>query len=100
IRPLDPDTRAAMARDRRWGNNAQPDPLGFAELGPAIGAREPRTISWRLGSDEYRTLVTPLQQTRWTYVAALPVATFEAPANTLKWHSILAALFGISLVTL
>ena len=48
---------------------------------------------------DYRALALPLEETRWTYVAALPVATFEARANTFLRGALASAALAFLLAT-
>ncbi len=94
---LKSDTSEALTKDKRWGNNPAPDPLGQTDLAQAIGSRTRLIFTWSTGGTEYHALVAPLTQTRWTYVAALPNVTFEAAARTFLRNAVLAAVVGLVL---
>ena len=93
---LKPEVNATMTKDKRWGNNSQPDALGLNDLTQATDIRESRTFNWHLGKQDYQVVALPMQSTRWSYATALPVATFQAAADDyLRVTSLvaLAALF-------
>jgi methyl-accepting chemotaxis protein len=92
---LSQDVAGKLNALKRWGNAPQPPALGEQDLAAAIGVREPRLLAWTTGGVEYHALAVPLASTRWTYVAALPTATFEAPAAAFLKAAILAALAGL-----
>jgi methyl-accepting chemotaxis protein len=94
---LSTDVATKLDAQKRWGNAARPPALGEHDLAAAIGVREPRTLTWTTGGVEYHALAVPLASTRWTYVTALPVATFEAPATAFLWAAIVAAVVGLLL---
>ncbi len=94
---LKPDLANAMLAEKRWGQNGMPDPLGETALVPAIGARSPLTLEWHVGGADYHAAVVPLEQTRWTYVTALPTSAFEAAAVDLLRVSIAAVVAGLIL---
>src|SRR5262249_3674456 len=79
--PLGPDATAALLRDKRWGNNPMPGALGEGDLARAVGVRERGAFAWRTGGEDFRAVALPLRETPWSYVAALPRATFEARAD-------------------
>jgi methyl-accepting chemotaxis protein len=97
---LSPEASAALTKSKRWGAAPEPPALDEADLGTAVGTKEPRTFRWTTGGVTYFALAVPLQATRWTYVTALPVATFEQAANELLRVAIVAALIGLALICL
>ncbi|MCC7367924.1 MAG: EAL domain-containing protein [Chloroflexi bacterium] len=97
IVPLQPTVSAALASDKRWGNNPAPGPLGEADLVPAVGIQHPTTLTWSNGSSELRAVAVPLSTTSWSYVAALPVATFQAAANDFLRHALLWAALALAI---
>jgi methyl-accepting chemotaxis protein len=97
---LSPDASAALNKSKRWGAAPEPPALDETDLGAVVGTKEPRTFRWTTGGETYRALAVPLQATRWTYVTALPVATFERPANELLWAAVVAVLVGLALTCL
>jgi methyl-accepting chemotaxis protein len=98
--PLAEVTREALIRDRRWGVNPEPAPLSMPDLRPAIAARSPTSFNWNLGGVTYHATVLPLGETNWTYVAALPVATFESAANDFRRDALGLALLTLLLVAM
>jgi methyl-accepting chemotaxis protein len=104
VLPLREETLAALVKDKRWGNNPVPQPLGEHGLAPAVNASERRRFTWRSGSRTYQALVVPLGAIRWTYVAALPVDTFQAAAADVRKRATVggavAALLAIALAAM
>ena len=94
--PLRPDVRDALVRSGQWGSNTPPEPLGQSGLAPAIGVRERTRFPWEWGGTTYQALAMPLSTTNWTYATALPVSTFEAPAQTFLRQAAIAA--GLALL--
>jgi C4-dicarboxylate-specific signal transduction histidine kinase len=97
---LKPEVIEAMQRDKRWGKQDMPAPLGDGELAQAIGATERTAFGWRTGGGEYRAVAMRLHQTRWTYVVALPTSAFNAAASDLLRVDALAAALGLLLAGL
>ena len=97
--PLPADVLAAMGRDKRWGNAPTPDPLGQSDLATAIGVSSKTSFAWHTQGLEYHAVALPLQATHWTYVAALPAASFNAAALDLLRTSALAVVVGLLLAT-
>jgi hypothetical protein len=88
---------ASLLKGSVWGpDGTVPPALGDTELGRAIGVKEPIVFDWTRKGINYHSLAMPLQQTDWTYVAALPFDTFEASARDILRFAIIAALVGIS----
>src|SRR5262249_36183673 len=52
---------------------------------------------WNSQGTSYHAVAMPLGKTRWTYVAALPTATFEAATQDLLRTSALAVAIGLVL---
>jgi methyl-accepting chemotaxis protein len=100
IVPLDPEASKALNAKKRWGNAAEPVPLTETELGDVVGAREPVSIYWTSNDVRYYVLATPLSSTRWTYISALPVTTFEGAATAFLWSASVAAVVGLALTCL
>jgi C4-dicarboxylate-specific signal transduction histidine kinase len=65
--PVKADVAEAMKRDKRWGTNPMPEPLGEADLAQVIGTSRPFDFAWRTGGFDYHAVAFPLQQTNWTY---------------------------------
>ncbi len=97
--PLSAQVSDALIQDKRWGNHPMPEPLGENDLAPVIGIHERTFFTWRTGGIEYRALAVPLQQTHWTYVAALPVTTFQRSADSFLRAATLAAVLGLLLAS-
>lgn len=93
--PLSGQTSAALLQSRQWGAQLQPEPLGITDLAQVVGVRDRTTFTWRVTGTEYLAVALPLGETRWVYVVALPVATFEAAARTFLRDAVLTALFGV-----
>jgi methyl-accepting chemotaxis protein len=100
VLPLKADVLDAMAKDQRWGKNAPPQPLGDAELGAIVGVRTPTLFDWHTGGTAYRSVAIPLSSNGWTYVAALPVDTFQAPVREFLRMALLAAGVGVVLAAM
>ncbi len=95
--PLTKDKSDAMLKDKRWGNNAAPEALGLTDLAQAVGIHERKSFNWKLGGIDYRAVALPLAQTQWTYVAALPVATFQSAANDFLRNAAITAILAMLL---
>lgn len=98
---LKPDVEKAQVAGMRWGLNVQaPDPLGETDLVAAVGATHPTSFTWQTHGTTYHAVATPLANTQWTYVAALPVASFEAASIELLRTSSVAVAVGALLAAL
>jgi len=97
VAALKPEVNAAMVADKRWGNNPQPEPIGMTDLVQAIGVQGRRSFVWRKGGQDYQAVAVPLQTTRWSYAAALPVSTIQAAANDLLYVTGLLTLIALAL---
>jgi len=95
--PLDPEATARLVEARLWGGDVAPEALIQPDLLQAIGVREPTLFTWRMGGREFRSLARPLTQTPWSYVSALPVETFDAPARAFLRNAVAAAVLGLAL---
>jgi hypothetical protein len=93
--PLGAAVEASLLEGLVWGTNGTPPALGDTELASAIGVKQPTDFGWTLRGIAYHALATPLTQTDWTYVAALPYDTFQATARDLLRLAIIAAVAGI-----
>src|SRR5579883_249380 len=89
----------ALTNADQGDGGSSPAPLGQQALADAVGVAPPRAFSWSVNDTDYRALALPLQQTRWTYVAALPVATFEARAETFLRGALASAALASLLAT-
>src|SRR6185295_17430899 len=52
-------------------------------------------LTWNDGAVEYRVVAVPLENTSWSYVAALPVSTFQSAANEFLNNAILWATLAL-----
>jgi methyl-accepting chemotaxis protein len=86
----------ALVKGSQWGKQAPPAALDQADLTPAIGARELQTLQWRLSDVDHHAAVVPSSMNRWTYVASLPVSTFDAPARQFLRDALVSA--GLALL--
>jgi methyl-accepting chemotaxis protein len=95
IVPLEPKTLETLVAGSAWGKNPPSEPLAEYDLAPIVGVKSPTTFSWTSGGTEYRALALPVAGTGWTYVAGLPVATFEQAARDLFRTLLLSAAVSI-----
>ncbi|MGE3270336.1 MAG: methyl-accepting chemotaxis protein [Chloroflexota bacterium] len=100
IVPLSADVSTTLNARKRWGNTPEPPPLGETELAAVIGTQQQKTISWTSNGVKYHALAMPLASTSWTYVTALPVATFERAATSFLQAALIAALVGLAITCL
>jgi methyl-accepting chemotaxis protein len=110
--PLAPEIADDLMAASQWGatqpvggvNHPPPAPLDQPDLVGAIQAQEPTRFTWRLNGVEYMALATPLRETRWTYVSAVPAATVAAAADQFLRAAVAVAigalLFGSTLALL
>lgn len=84
-----------LSARQTWAHDAPPQAIGEADLAHAIGVSRPILFDWRLHGVHFRALARPLSRTPWTYVAALPVATFDAPARDFLRNAVVAAAIGL-----
>jgi methyl-accepting chemotaxis protein len=92
---LSSDVAGRLVAQKRWGTGTLPPALGEADLLPAVGITSPREIAWTSGGVAYHALAVPLASTNWTYVTALPVATYNAPAAAFLNAALLAGALGL-----
>ncbi len=92
--PLTPDL-AVRLRARRTLADSAPPAIGEADLARAIGVHQPILFDWQMHGMHFRALARPLTWTPWSYVAALPVATFDAPAREFLRNAVVAAAIGL-----
>jgi diguanylate cyclase (GGDEF)-like protein/PAS domain S-box-containing protein len=97
--PLSADITAQLVAVRMWGADAAPDPLDQPDLAQAVAVHEPTLFSWRMDDNAFRALSRPLTHTPWSYVSALPVNTFDAPARAFLRNAVATALFSLVLGT-
>ncbi|HEV8632637.1 MAG TPA: methyl-accepting chemotaxis protein [Chloroflexota bacterium] len=99
--PLAPEVAAELTNASQWGatkpvdgvNHPPPAPLGYDDLAQAIGQRKQTVFTWELNGATYLALAAPLRETGWTYVTAVPEATFQASARRFLWTAVgIAAL--------
>ncbi len=84
-----------MVKEQRWGKNATPASLDDAELQGVVGASRTQLFDWHLDRTTYRAVAVPLTSAKWTYVAALPIDTIDAPARAFLRAAALAALVAL-----
>ncbi len=97
--PVKDGVLQTMEKEKRWGNNPAPQPLGHSDLAAAVATRRPVTFSWTLDGAPMKAVAVPLEQTSWSYVAALPVSTIEAPANAFLFRAVVVALLALLLAS-
>jgi len=95
ITTLPAEVEEGLKAEQRWASSPVPAALGLTDLQPAIGTLERITLDWRIDRRQYRVIAVPLERTHWTYIAALPVQTFEAAAQDFLKSAVLAALVGL-----
>lgn len=90
IAPIDAQTAAKLQADKRFGNLRSVDQLtvdAIPSLKQATDAMRASSggaaqFSYGAGGDEQRGVVTPLTAKAWTYVLAVPIATYTRSADT------------------
>ncbi len=90
IAPIDAQTVAKLQADKRFGNLHSVDQLtvdAIPSLKQATDAMRASSggaaqFSYGSGGDEQRGVVTPLSAKAWTYVLAVPIATYTRSADT------------------
>jgi diguanylate cyclase (GGDEF)-like protein/PAS domain S-box-containing protein len=95
--PLGGEVAAQLTAARLWGDAVAPEPLNQADLTEAVGVRGPTVFNWHMDDTELRALARPLIQTPWSYVSALPVSTFDAPARAFLRNAVATAVLGLLL---
>jgi methyl-accepting chemotaxis protein len=95
---LSPAALNAAVADKRWGNSTPPEPIGEQGLAPSIGVTSRMVFTWQSEGSSYHAVAVPLTRTGWTFVAALPTASFDAAAQDLLRTSALAVMVGLLLV--
>jgi len=95
--PLKQDVLQADVNDKRWGASPVPDPLNDTGLAQAIGITGRTVFTWQSGNTAYHAVAMPLSRIHWTYVSALPVATFQSATSDLLRTSALAIGLGLLL---
>jgi C4-dicarboxylate-specific signal transduction histidine kinase len=90
IAPIDAETAKKLQADKRFGNLRSVDQLvvdPIPALASAIGGLRSSDggagqFSYGSGGDEQRGVVTRLRAKPWTYVLAVPIATYTRAADT------------------
>ena len=95
IVPLEPKALDALVAGSAWGKNPPSEPLSETDLAPVVGVKAATTFSWQTGGTQYRAIALPVAGTGWTYVAGLPVSTFERAARELFRTLLLSAAVSI-----
>lgn len=102
IAPIDRATADKLQADKRFGNLRSVDQLVVDPI-PSLkaatdglrSATDPaRQFSYGTGSDEQRGVVTRLRAKPWTYVLAVPIATYTAPADTATLETVVMLVIG------
>jgi diguanylate cyclase (GGDEF)-like protein/PAS domain S-box-containing protein len=96
---LNPRELERLSARQTWAHDAPPPAIGEVDLAHAIAVSRPILFDWRMHGVHFRALARPLSRTPWTYVAALPVATFDAPARDFLRNAVLAAAIGLLIGT-
>jgi methyl-accepting chemotaxis protein len=113
IAPIDRSIADKLQADKRFGNLRSVDQLVVDPIpslkqamdGLRTSVDSAMQFSYGTGGDEQRGVVTRLKAKPWTYVLAVPIATYTAPADTatqqtagmLGTGTILAILVGLLL---
>jgi len=95
--PLSVATTADLVAAGVWGDDSAEAALQQPDLTQAVGVREPTIFTWHIADDEFRAVARPLARTPWSYVSALPVTTFDAPARAFLRNAVAAALVALAL---
>ena len=93
--PLVPEVLDKLLAAKQWGNSSAPDPLQHADLAAAIGVQEPTVLGWRGDETELHSVARPLMRVPWTYVASIPVATFDQTARDFLRNALATAVLGL-----
>ena len=59
--------------------------------------RAPTIFTWRMDDNEFQALARPLTHTPWSYLSALPVRTFDAPARAFLRNAVATAGLALAL---
>jgi diguanylate cyclase (GGDEF)-like protein len=89
----------ALVNAKRFGGGGPPAALNDQDLAAVVGATSNTSFTWHLNGESYAAVAVPLHQTRWTYVAALPVATLEAPVRAFVRNAVITAVLGLLLTS-
>ena len=108
IAPIEPKTAEKLQADKRFGNLVSVDQLVVdpnASLKSAMdGLRSSpdtaRQFSYGGGSDEQRGVVTRMKAKPWTYVLAVPITTYTAPADTATLETVVMLVIGTVMAVL
>ena len=98
---LSENVLGSLLKDKRWGKkNEAPSPIGDKDLASASGIDKLKVFQWGSGDVLRHAVAVPLRQTRWSYVVALPVATFEKSARAFLRNGIISGALGLLLASL
>jgi C4-dicarboxylate-specific signal transduction histidine kinase len=108
IAPIDAATTQKLQADKRFGSLVSVDQLVVdpnASLKSATDALRSsadtgRQFAYGSGSDEQRGVVTRLRTKPWTYVLAVPIATYTAPADTATTQTAAMLVVGTLMAVL
>ena len=95
VAALSEKQRAELIADKRWGKRPPPEPARDRDLAAVVGRTERSVISWAASGRSLHAVAVPLKETRWVYVAAVPVATFDRAAQRFLRTAALSALIGL-----
>jgi methyl-accepting chemotaxis protein len=106
--PLSSDIANELMGASQWGatqpvggtNNPPPPPLDQPDLVGAIEVQTPTPFIWHLNGAEYLAVASPLRETKWTYVSAVPAATVAAAADQFLRVAIAIAVGALLLGSL
>jgi diguanylate cyclase (GGDEF)-like protein/PAS domain S-box-containing protein len=96
VLPLQPDVAAALAQDKRWGNNPAPNALDQSDLLSVVAIASPTVLNWHLNGVPLHAVAVPLEKTHWTYISALPLTSFQEAAQDLLRTGLLALVLGLA----
>ena len=108
IAPIEPSTVEKLQADKRFGNLRSVDQLVIDPIPSLKRATEDlrsvadpsRQFSYGNGSDEQRGVVSRLRAKPWTYVLAVPIATYTAPADTATLETVVMLVIGTLMAVL
>ena len=95
--PLGADVTADLVAARLWGDDIPPEPLQQPDLTQAVAVQAPTIFTWRMDENEFQALARPLTHTPWSYISALPVTTFDAPARAFLRNAVATAMLALAL---
>lgn len=105
IAPIDAQTAQKLQADKRFGNLRSVDQLvveAIPSLKQAVDTMRSSSASFAQfaygsGGDEQRGVATSLTTKKWTYVLAVPIATYTRSADTATLDTAVMLLVGMAL---